>query len=601
MFLTKEIYIGNVPLGGKNPIRIQSMTNTNTMDTGSTVDQIIRINNAGADYVRVSVPSVKDAENIVNIKQLLKKNGCIVPIIADIHFNPEIAEIAARYSEKIRINPGNFIDNRLNRHIAYSYISYNEELNKIREKLKPIIKTCKKYNTAVRIGVNHGSLGPRILYKYGDTPEGMVESAIEYIRIFEEEKFDNLVISMKSSNIKVMVESSRQLVERMIKEGMNYPQHLGVTEAGEGEEGRIKSATGIGILLSEGIGDTIRVSLTEDPENEIPVAKQILSVFSGKTKSVRDNLSISSKIIEKPQIKAGIFPIIILEPDSFKKIDDQVICELGYMNFQKNNRSADYVYLGSNPFDFIPKGDLKVIVNYCNWKGIENTYPLFSSVDYLEAEEIKSSVNFLNIYNKKDIEPIINKLKTDVKTILIAPVELSDYIITLKNKFDLINPVCFRKDYCEGLKDIFQITAACDFSRSLYFRQCNGVWISNSKIPELSYIRDTILNIFQATGTKITRNEYVSCPTCARTTFDIQKVVAEVKKLTSHFSGKKIAIMGCIVNGPGEMAGSDFGYVGTGKGMVSLYRGQEIIYKNVPESQAVKKLLDLINETIMNN
>lgn len=591
MYSSREIFVGKIPLGGKNPVRIQSMTNTKTTDTDSTVAQIISLVNAGCDYVRVSVPSVRDAENLKYIKESLKKNHYFVPLIADIHFNPEIAKTAACYADKIRINPGNLIINNKSGKIAYTQTEYDNELNRINEVLKPIVNICTKHNTAIRIGVNHGSLGSRILYRYGNTIEGMVASAIEYIKILENLNFYQLVISMKSSNIRTMIESNRELVKRMETLGINYPLHLGVTEAGEGEDGRIKSAAGIGVLLSEGIGDTVRVSLTEDPVNEIPVAVQIADHFRNK----RERTDEINKISEFREKRKKQSPVFILGSGKEGLTDNQILTESGLKESIRNNRSADYIYVGENTAGFIPRGEVRIIVNFSNWKSEKNVFPLFTVKEYLKyGEKKKISGGFLIIRNREEFDEI-KKTLTDSSLNLIIDADDLNYIVAESVLMKKENPIIIKKEYNAEEVRRFQIKATCDLGSALYDNLCDGIWISDSEGRQIKLIRETVLHIFQVTGRKTALNEYISCPTCARTSFDIQKIVTEIKKKTAHLSGLKIAVMGCIVNGPGEMTDADFGYVGSGNSMVTLYKGKNVIFKNIAETEAVEKLLELIN------
>lgn len=597
MYSSKEIFVGKIPLGAKNPVRIQSMTNTKTTDTVSTVSQIIDLVDAGCDYVRVSVPSVKDAENLKNIRESLKKNNCFVPLIADIHFNPEIAKTAAQYAEKIRINPGNLIKKNQTDETVYTRTEYDDELNRIYDALKPIVNICIRHNTAIRIGVNHGSLGPRILHRYGNTTEGMVVSAIEYIKILEDLNYRQLVISMKSSNIRTMIESNRELVKRMEMLGMNYPLHLGVTEAGEGKDGRIKSAVGIGILLSQGIGDTVRVSLTEDPVNEIPVALQIVKSFQNNQENSNEFADLSA-LKEKRKKQS---PVFIIGNGTEGLIDNQLLAQAGLKDNIRNNRSADYIYTGKNSSGFIPEGEVRIIIDYQSWQSEKNTCPLFTAEEYLKFGENKRlSEGFLTIRNREEFDAI-KKMLTNRSINLIIGKEDLNYILAECNLLKKENPIIIKKEYSADKGKEFQIKATCDLSPALYDNLCDGIWISDSGNRQTELIRETVLHIFQATGRKISQNEYISCPTCARTSFNIQKIVAEIKKKTGHLSGLKIAVMGCIVNGPGEMTDADFGYVGSGNSMVTLYKGKNIIFKNIPETEAVEKLMELINNRDQQN
>jgi len=502
-YISSQFLIGSVPVGGPNPVRIQSMTNTNTLDTKASVAQCIRIIEAGADFVRLTAQGIREAQNLVNIKSELRKAGFDTPLIADIHFNPAAAEVAARLVEKVRINPGNYADKRATFiKVRFSEKEYNEELERIHSRLLPLIKICQAYNTTVRIGVNHGSLSDRIMTRYGNTPEGMAASAMEFIRIFRAENFHRLVLSMKSSDTAVMIRSTRTLVTMMTDEGFAYPLHLGVTEAGEGDEGRIRSAAGIGALLSEGIGDTIRVSLSEAPENEITVAKEILHFVTGSEGRV-SNPSTELK---------------------FKKRDISYKPEV--LSFE-NGR-----YVSEN-------GDL------CDGKII--TF-------------------------KADSRPLI-------------PLRSRNRLI--------LNPV-----FSEDVPEKLAVDAATLLGKYFITKQADGICISNTGKVQGEYLKKLSFSILQETEARITRTTYLSCPTCGRTKFDLQEAVKEVKSVTGHLKGQKIAVMGCMVNGPGEMAGADYGFVGTGNGKVNIYRGTVPVLKNIPRETAAKELLRIIENDL---
>jgi (E)-4-hydroxy-3-methylbut-2-enyl-diphosphate synthase len=500
-YRSSVVLIGAVPLGGTYPVRIQSMTNTDTLDTKASVAQCIRIIEAGADFVRLTAQGIKEAENLKNIKKELLKAGFETPLIADIHFNPSVAEVAAAIVEKVRINPGNYADKRASfEKIDLSEKEYNEELERIHSRLLPLINICHSNKTVIRIGVNHGSLSDRIMTRYGNTPKGMAISAMEFIRIFQAENFHNLVLSMKSSDIPVMVEATRTLVRFMIEERCSYPLHLGVTEAGEGEDGRVRSAAGIGTLLSEGIGDTIRVSLSEDPEKEIPVAKEIIRFLCGSEARV---FSPAARLSFKTRD-------ILYKPEVLTFENGRFITENGT------------IYQG------------KILT--------------FNSVN----------------------PPVV-------------PEPPKEKII--------LNPV-FEENDPEKLG----IDAAALVGRYFIFKQADGICISNNGRIQGQPLTDLSFSILQATEARITRTRYISCPTCGRTKFNLQEAVKKVKEKTGHLKGLKIAVMGCIVNGPGEMAGADYGYVGTGNGKVHIYRGTVRVLKNIPEEKAADELLRLIEE-----
>ena len=499
-YISTPIFIGSIPLGGTYPVRIQSMTNTNTLDTTATVAQCIRIIEAGADYVRLTVQGNREAENLSNIKSELRNAGFSTPLIADIHFNPAVAEKAARLVEKIRINPGNYADKRATfTKTDLTDKEYDEELERIHKRVLPLINICRQSKTVIRIGINHGSLSDRIMTRYGNSPEGMVRSAIEFIRIFRAENFNDLVVSMKSSDPRIVVESNRLLVKMMQEEGVAYPIHLGVTEAGEGEEGRIRSAAGIGALLSEGIGDTIRVSLTEDPEFEIPVAREILEFLTGSKGRVS----------------------VPVPYQSFRKRD------VNYRPEVITFKDGRYLNEKGEPF----QGGEMLIFNY-------KTPPLLSE-------------------------------RSQKKTFL-SPV------------FAENNPVKLAID------------ASVLLGRYFILKQPDGICITNRGRVQGEILKDLAFSILQATEARITRNRYISCPSCGRTRFNLQEMVKKVKEATSHLTGLRIAVMGCIVNGPGEMAGADYGYVGTSDGKVNIYRGSEPVLKNISENNAVKELIRLI-------
>jgi len=500
-YISAEILIGSTPIGGYNPIRLQSMTNTDTLDTQASVAQSIRIIEAGADYVRLTAQGIREAENLKNIQKELRKAGFENPLIADIHFNPAAAETAARIVEKVRINPGNYADKRASFIKAeFTEKEYNEELEKIHERLLPLINICRENKTVIRLGINHGSLSDRIMTRYGNTPKGMVASAIEFIKIFRSENFNNIVLSMKSSDTVVLVESNRLLVSEMQREGVAFPIHLGVTEAGEGEDGRIRSAAGIGALLSEGIGDTIRVSLTEDPENEIPVAKEILNFIGG----------------EEGRIKNPLPPVPFRQRDTLYR-PEVIVCD-----------SGNFISESGEPY----KGEV-ITFNAGNPPRL--------------PEKSKSKIILNPIFDEED------------------PVTLA-------------------------------INASALLGRYFILKQPDGICITNRGKVQGEKLREISFGILQATEARITRNRYISCPTCGRTKFNLQEAVQKVKEATVHLTGLKIAVMGCIVNGPGEMAGADYGYVGAGEGKVHIYRGTVAVKKNVLQEDAVEELLKIIEE-----
>jgi (E)-4-hydroxy-3-methylbut-2-enyl-diphosphate synthase len=607
-YTSSVVLIGSIPLGGDYPIRIQSMTNTDTLDTGASVAQCIRIIEAGADYVRLTAQGIKEAENLAKIKKELRKSGFETPLIADIHFNPAAAETAARIVEKIRINPGNYTDKRASfSKIELSGKEYDKELERIHSRLLPLINICLLNKTAIRIGVNHGSLSDRIMTRYGNTPSGMAISAMEFIRIFRAENFNNLVLSMKSSDPKVMVEATRIIAGMLIEEGLSYPLHLGVTEAGEGEDGRVRSAVGIGSLLSEGIGDTIRVSLSEDPEKEIPVAKKLAEYFKRGGDNVKPQKPVLFKSpVTKPQVLNKINgPIVIANMTSSPSIGFEVYKDAGNIEDENTGKitrtdgAADLIIVGKCP-DIIPD-EISLVLPFREWivhKEMERCYPLFSPETYSE-NYIKSDKLNLLLTGSHFIIKYLKECKGDNVVLVFhfnpekEKYAADHFLNTLeehKLKFNVIlNPV-FKEDKLEDL----QIKASSLLGRYLIDRNISGISVSNKGKIDFKKINTLCFSILQCTETRITRNIYLSCPTCGRTKFNLQKAVQKVKKITSHLKGLKIAVMGCIVNGPGEMAGADYGYVGAGNGKVHIYRGTDAVMKSIPEKDAANELLRLI-------
>ncbi len=638
-FNTREVPVGDVPLGGNNPIRIQSMTTTDTMDTDASVEQSIRIINSGCDYVRLTAPSLKDARNLKNIKQKLIQKGYKTPLIADIHFTPNAAEEAARIVEKVRINPGNYADRKKFETIEYTDAMYQEELERITERLIPFINICKQYGTAVRIGTNHGSLSDRIMSRYGDTPIGMVESALEFVRIFESENFYNIVLSMKSSNPQVMVQAYRLLVNKMISEGMNYPLHLGVTEAGGGEDGRIKSAMGIGTLLEDGLGDTIRVSLTEDPEFEAPVARQILSGYKNRSfhKPIKKIISplpynpfeySRRKTFDLLNIGNSSVPVVIADLSAAKSIDYNILKDIGYIynaesdKWQISDMAADLVFLNDEKNDFNFPTTLKIIYDFNVWlkkRNNKNSFPLLTPEEYLSSRTKSTVTNFIkfpcNLYEEK----LFDKIKDDKTAVLVLEsdnenwiAEVRRMIIELMNK-GIENPIILKKIFLKESLDELRLFASTDFGSLLIDGFGDGIWLSfkpakksteeNSKRTFLKYSESNykIINrigfaILQAARVRISKTEFIACPSCGRTLFDLQETTNKIKSKTEHLKGLKIAVMGCIVNGPGEMADADYGYVGSGIGKITLYRGKNIVRRNLPSENAVNELIELIKE-----
>ena len=617
-FKTREVKVGNLVFGGNNPIHVQSMTTTDTMDTGATVAESIRMIEAGCKLVRITAPSKKEAHNLKNIKEELLKRGYTTPIVADIHYTPNAAEIAATIVEKVRVNPGNYADKKKFEEIEYTDESYIKELARIRGKFTPLVKICKEYGTAMRIGTNHGSLSDRILSRYGDTPKGMVESAMEFLRICRDEDYHEIILSMKASNTRVMVQAYRMLVAKMIEEEMNYPLHLGVTEAGEGEDGRIKSAVGIGTLLADGIGDTIRVSLTEAPELEIPVAQQLLSHFKeveghDKIEEIKENLLHSFDYIKREttdvlNIGNNNVPVVIADLCLKEKITPASFFALGYNysvpldKWHLTDMAADYVFVGNNDVNFEVPGTLGVIYNYQNWKEHKKGYPFLTINDYLDESEISKKLNIVYVCLSDLSEELYTKLRTDITAVLIIDTYNDNGLAEQRKLFaELMSnkvrtPVVIGRAYGDLSKEQLQLSASADFGSLLLDGLGDGIFIAAENCGSYQSINSLAFGILQASRTRISKTEYISCPSCGRTLFDLQETTAKIRKETSHLKGLKIGIMGCIVNGPGEMADADYGYVGTGKGKITLYKEQTVVEKNIPEEKAVTALINLIKE-----
>jgi (E)-4-hydroxy-3-methylbut-2-enyl-diphosphate synthase len=632
---TLEVKVGNLLLGNFHPIRIQTMTTTNTMDTIATVEQSIRCIEAGAELVRITAPSKNEAENLLNIKNELRKRGYDTPLVADIHFTPNAAEIAARIVEKVRVNPGNYVDKKKFELIEYSDADYREEIDRIRNRFTPLVKICKEYGTAMRIGTNHGSLSDRIMSRYGDTPIGMVESAMEFLRIAESENYYNIVLSMKSSNPQVMVQAYRLLIENMHAElGHCYPLHLGVTEAGDGEDGRIKSAIGIGTLLEDGIGDTIRVSLTEDPEFEIPVCKDIVKRYLDlKSISVPQIEKISLPLLDQ-NIKRLSFeikniggkhvPVIIADFSKKNNLTPGDLEDVGYKYNASNDKwnigdmAADYIYCADTNVDFALPGTLKIINDHATWLRApdqEQNLPIFDAQKYLD-ESIKKSkaINFVMLdcysegYTAFDKKIFFEKIRKDTTVVICLSTSNKNAMQSIRRMFieleenDIKNPVIMICDSNDDTMDESLIHFSIETGALLLDGFGNGICLGYhdndpNKIPDYKLMNSIAFGILQATRSRISKTEYISCPSCGRTLFDLQETTAKIRAVTNHLKGVKIAIMGCIVNGPGEMADADFGYVGSGPGKITLYKGKEVIKKSVPENIAVDELINLLKES----
>ncbi len=639
-YKTRVVKIGDVPLGGDNPVRIQSMTITDTMDTKGTVEQTIRMVDAGCEYVRITAPSINEAANLENIKKELRTRGYSVPLIADIHFTPNAAELAARIVEKVRVNPGNYADKKKFEEIEYTDDAYDAELERIRKKFTPLVNICKEYGTAMRIGTNHGSLSDRIMSRYGDTPLGMVESALEFVRICEDLDYREIVLSMKASNPQVMIQAYRLLIQKMEEEKMNYPLHLGVTEAGGGEDGRVKSAVGIGTLLEDGLGDTIRVSLTEDPEFEAPVAISLASRYKNRNnhKAIKpvtflpyDPLNYHRRdSFEVNGIGGNNVPRVISDYSEKGVGDYKDLTYIGYNydtptdKWNMSDMAADLIYLGKKDSKIELQPGLKVIHDFDHWLQLGDktvSYPLFNVNEYLLTEQKSLSANFLLLSLNELNDDLINRLRDDKTVVLVvqtpnehAMAELRRLFIELINN-EILNPVIIRQDYENISEDELRLFASTDIGGLLIDGFGDGVWLSynstksqdeNNGTYVRSFIKDKssvqantnrlLFGILQAARVRISKTEYIACPSCGRTLFDLQSTTEMIRKRTEHLKGLKIAVMGCIVNGPGEMADADYGYVGSGVGKITLYRAKDIVKRNVSSEEAVDRLIEIIKE-----
>lgn len=619
-FQTRAVSIGEIGIGGHHPIRVQSMTTTDTMDTAATVAQSIRMIEAGCELVRITAPSIKEAQNLEVIKKELRAAGYSTPLVADIHFTPNAAELAARLVEKVRVNPGNYADKKKFEQIDYTDTSYQAELDRIRERFLPLVKICKEYGTAMRIGTNHGSLSDRILSRYGDTPLGMVESAMEFLHICRDENYHEIVLSMKASNPQVMVQAYRLLVNRMIADGMNYPLHLGVTEAGDGLDGRIKSAVGIGTLLEDGLGDTIRVSLTEEPELEIPVAKALAERYSQR--AIHPEISHGEKITINPfeynrresiaigNVGGEHVPVVIADltnddlskPSSLFKVGYQYSIPLDKWNI--TDFACDYIYVGDQEVPFEIPGTLHVIQDAKSFNPDKDRHvPLFR-LDDLDLFPKHKHLNFL----------LINVDECDVSTWSLIERLGNSFVLMLETKNlhampairafmmqclsrNINNPIIIKRDYNGMSDDEFQLYSSTDSGALFLDGLGDGIMILHGAgAHQIKEANNTAFGILQATRTRISKTEYISCPSCGRTLFDLQETTAKIRARTNHLKGVKIGIMGCIVNGPGEMADADFGYVGTGVDKITLYKGKEVVKRNVNAEHAVDELIQLIKD-----
>ena len=638
-YKTRVVNVGDIPLGGDFPIRIQSMTTTDSMDTKATVEQTIRMVESGCDYVRITAPSKLEAQNLLEIKNVLRKRGYTVPLIADIHFTPNAAEIAARIVEKVRVNPGNYADRKKFQTIDYTDSEYEAELGRIREKFLPLVKICKEYGTAMRIGTNHGSLSDRIMSRYGDTPLGMVESALEFVRICEEMDYRSIILSMKASNPQIMVQAYRLLINKMEEENMNYPLHLGVTEAGGGEDGRIKSALGIGTLLEDGIGDTVRVSLTEDPEYEAPVAVQLVNRYKNRsghkyippievipydpfTYNKRETLEIAN-------FGGNNVPRVIVGFGGEKIDDTGTLAKIGYFydagtdKWTMSDGAPDYIYLGDKTLPFDPPNGLKIIYEYRQWLSAGNNFsiPMIKAGEYILDETVAGILKFVSFSMDDLNEKFYGKIRNDKKAVLVLetgnlhgmPEQRRVFMDLVLNEIQ--NPVIIKRTYNNIDLDLLRLYASTDIGGLLIDGFGDGAWIEfggevkkgeaiNSYVRNLIKEREPVeksvnrilFGILQAARTRISKTEYIACPSCGRTLFDLQETTDMIRKRTEHLKGIKIAVMGCIVNGPGEMADADYGYVGSGVSKITLYRGKDVVKRNIPSAGAVDALIEIIKE-----
>jgi (E)-4-hydroxy-3-methylbut-2-enyl-diphosphate synthase len=625
---TIPVKVGDVMIGGNNPIVVQSMTTVDTMDTMGSVEETLRMVASGCELVRITAPSLKEAENLRNIKAELRKRGCFVPLVADIHFTPNAAELAAQIVEKVRVNPGNYADKKKFENIEYTDITYQAELDRIRERFTPLVEICKAHGTAMRIGTNHGSLSDRIMSRYGDTALGMVESALEFLRICEDLNYYNIVLSMKSSNTQVMVEAYRLLVQKLDEEGLKpYPLHLGVTEAGEAEDGRIKSAVGIGTLLEDGLGDTVRVSLTEAPEYEAPVAQKLVDRYANRAGHTPiptiDENPIDPFLYHKrgsrevQNIGASNVPRVIADLSQFDEITIKDLKNIGHFylpepdKWRMNDQGADFVYSGNKAISFMLPNGLKELIDYPIWNSLDDKnsrYPVFTLGQLADAENADDHLNFVKL-NAADLDDEVMMVLEASNLVVILETENEHAMPALRRFFfeltkrKLSKPVLVSRNYIVTDAETFLIHASTDIGGLLVDGFGDGIMLQvdkqtnkESQLADLKLKNETGFGILQAARTRMTKTEYISCPSCGRTLFDLQETTAMIRKRTDHLKGVKIGIMGCIVNGPGEMADADYGYVGSGKGKITLYKGQEVMKRSVPSENAVNELIDIIKE-----
>ncbi|MBD3626586.1 (E)-4-hydroxy-3-methylbut-2-enyl-diphosphate synthase [Cyclobacterium sp.] len=627
---TIPVRVGDLLIGGDNPIVVQSMTTVDTMDTKGSIEQSIRMIESGCQLVRITAPSIKEAENLRKIKEGLRQSGYQTPLVADIHFTPNAAEVAAKIVEKVRVNPGNYADKKKFEVLAYTDASYQAELERIRERFLPLVKICKEHGTAMRIGTNHGSLSDRIMSRYGDTPLGMVESALEFLRICEDENYHDIVISMKSSNTQVMVQAYRLLVQKLDEGGFKpYPLHLGVTEAGDGEDGRVKSAVGIGALLEDGLGDTVRVSLTEDPEFESPVVKTLIERYNHRPEisgipPVEDcpidpfsyNKRKSEEVVNfgganVPRVITDVSVIDGMQPKELKNTGHFYLPELD--KWKMNDQGCDYIYSGKEPIPFMLPNGIKEILDHDSWKDHsdrKNKFPALSLDQFKSNPELHPSLNFLNL-SCEEVSTAIPLLSNELPVVILLSTDKIHQMQALRRAFisllqaEINLPVVPKVKYTDADAEKTMLFAATDVGGLLIDGLGDGIMIGMDRLAmanrekallQIKLHNSVSFGVLQAARTRMSKTEYISCPSCGRTLFDLQETTAMIRKRTDHLKGVKIGIMGCIVNGPGEMADADYGYVGSGKGKITLYKGKEVVKRSVPSERAVDELIDIIKQ-----
>lgn len=631
---TREVRVGNVLIGGTQPIRIQTMTTTDTLDTEATVAQSIRCIEAGAELVRITAPSKNEAENLQPIKDRIRAAGYDTPLVADIHFTPNAAEIAARIIEKVRVNPGNYVDKKKFAQIDYTDAEYDAEIIRIKERFLPLVLICKEQGTAMRIGTNHGSLSDRIMSRYGDTALGMVESAMEFLRIARSVDYHQIILSMKSSNPMVMVEAYRLLVQHMGDEfGEYYPLHLGVTEAGDGMDGRVKSSIGIGTLLAEGIGDTIRVSLTEEPEFELPVCREIVTACEGMSVGISNDKTLISSdsnwrrpTVHSFQKRSSVavrniggnqVPIVIADYSQYSAIKPKDLSAIGYhynADLDKWNiadGAADYVFTGDKLIDFALPGTLAAICNEVAWNANSTdnkSLPIFEAESFLNAAQRDPVLNFVRLdASLENASDLALKIATFPNVVLCIFSSSKAQLASFRQFFEFLEksniqvPIVIAPASDSTNED--RLIAALSIPSGALFLEGkgDGIWLKTEfrivSESEQKFLNELAFSILQATRTRISKTEYISCPSCGRTLFDLQETTAKIRAATAHLKGLKIAVMGCIVNGPGEMADADFGYVGSGPGKITLYKSKEVVKRNVPSEIAVAELIKLLQDS----